>query len=66
MTDSKGSSYIRKNSNCAVIVAHPNDETLWAGGLMLMHPQAHKTLKTLLPSNKFDLIITMHSSKLTY
>ena len=23
----------------AVIVAHPDDETLWAGGLLLMHPE---------------------------
>jgi LmbE family N-acetylglucosaminyl deacetylase len=38
MKGAKSSSYIRKNSNCAVIVAHPDDETLWAGGLMLMHP----------------------------
>jgi len=107
MTDSKDSSYIRKNSKCAVIVAHPDDETLWAGGLMLMHPEAkwtvaticrksdmdrapkffkalkklnatgfmadlddgpeqkplnhtevRKTIKMLLPSNRFDLIIT--------
>jgi LmbE family N-acetylglucosaminyl deacetylase len=25
---------------CAVIVAHPDDETLWAGGAMLMHPES--------------------------
>jgi hypothetical protein len=31
MTGSGGSSYIGKNSKCAVIVAHPDDETLWAG-----------------------------------
>lgn len=24
--------------NIAIIVAHPDDETLWCGGLMLMHP----------------------------
>jgi len=24
-----------------VIVAHPDDETLWAGGLILMHPEWH-------------------------
>ncbi|MFA5903034.1 MAG: PIG-L family deacetylase [Desulfobacula sp.] len=28
----------------AVIVAHPDDETLWAGGLMLMNPQCHWTI----------------------
>jgi len=25
--------------NAAVIVAHPDDETLWAGGMMLCHPE---------------------------
>lgn len=25
--------------NVAVIVAHPDDETLWCGGLILMHPE---------------------------
>ena len=25
--------------NVCIIVAHPDDETLWAGGLILMHPQ---------------------------
>lgn len=33
--------------NCAVIVAHPDDETLWAGGLMLLHPQTRWTVITL-------------------
>lgn len=34
-------------SNCAIIVAHPDDETLWAGGLMLLHPQTRWTVITL-------------------
>ena len=29
---------------CAVIVAHPDDETLWAGGTMLMHPDCQSTV----------------------
>lgn len=33
--------------NCAVIVAHPDDETLWAGGTMLMNPQARWKVVTL-------------------
>ncbi len=33
--------------NAAVIVAHPDDETLWAGGVMLMHPDTHWTVVTL-------------------
>ena len=97
--------------NAAVIVAHPDDETLWAGGLMLMHPkvkwtvvtlcrnsdpdrapkflkaleklgaegfmadlddspeqtpldsnQVQKTIELLLPSNRFDIIITHSTS----
>ena len=32
---------------CAVIVAHPDDETLWAGGTILMHPESEWTIITL-------------------
>ncbi len=32
---------------CAVIVAHPDDETLWAGGTILMHPESEWTVVTL-------------------
>jgi len=47
MTDIKNTSYIRRNSRCAVIVAHPDDETLWAGGFMLMHPEVDWTVVTI-------------------
>jgi LmbE family N-acetylglucosaminyl deacetylase len=47
MTGTKNLSYIRKNSRCAVIVAHPDDETLWTGGLMLMHPEVKWTVVTI-------------------
>jgi LmbE family N-acetylglucosaminyl deacetylase len=33
--------------NCVVIVAHPDDETLWAGGTLLMHPDSCWTVVTL-------------------
>jgi len=33
--------------NCAVIVAHPDDETLWAGGTILMHPEVRWTIVSL-------------------
>ena len=33
--------------SCAVIVAHPDDETLWAGGTVLMHPEIDWTILTL-------------------
>lgn len=32
---------------CAVIVAHPDDETLWASGTILMHPDSQWTVVTL-------------------
>ena len=39
MRDLVDSDLLEGNNECAVIVAHPDDETLWAGGLMLMHPE---------------------------
>jgi LmbE family N-acetylglucosaminyl deacetylase len=47
MADSEKKGLIKKNSKCVVIVAHPDDETLWAGGLMLMHPYVKWTIMTL-------------------
>jgi len=32
---------IKKSKSVAVIVAHPDDETLWAGGTILSHPSWH-------------------------
>jgi LmbE family N-acetylglucosaminyl deacetylase len=40
--------------NCAVVVAHPDDETLWAGGTMLMHPDSRWTVVTLTRKNDPD------------
>ena len=31
----------------AVVVAHPDDETLWAGGLLLLHPEWEVVIATL-------------------
>jgi hypothetical protein len=40
--------------NCAVIVAHPDDETLWAGGTMLLHPDCKWTVITTCRKNDRD------------
>lgn len=36
-----------EKSRCALVVAHPDDETLWAGGTILLHPQARWTVIAL-------------------
>jgi len=54
MADSKAPGYIREKSKCAVIVAHPDDETLWAGGLMLMHPEVEWTVVTMCRKSDSD------------
>jgi LmbE family N-acetylglucosaminyl deacetylase len=47
-------SHIKEDSECAVIVAHPDDETLWAGGLMLMHPDVGWTVVTICRKSDAD------------
>ena len=48
-----------------MIVAHPDDETLWAGGTVLMHPETHWTVAALCRRNdpdrapKFRRIMTL-------
>jgi LmbE family N-acetylglucosaminyl deacetylase len=39
---------------CAVVVAHPDDETLWVGGTMLMHPESRWTVVTLCRKSDAD------------
>ena len=45
---------IKTGFKCAVIVAHPDDETLWAGGTLLLHPDADWTIVTLCRKNDPD------------
>lgn len=40
--------------NIAVIVAHPDDETLWCGGFMLMHPNCNWFVACLCRTNDAD------------
>lgn len=47
MAEQKSSGEIFDFNNCAVIVAHPDDETLWAGGTILMNPETKWTIITL-------------------
>jgi LmbE family N-acetylglucosaminyl deacetylase len=54
MADSRGLDFLIENNECAVIVAHPDDETLWAGGLMLMYPDVDWTVVTLCRKSDLD------------
>ncbi|MDT8300503.1 MAG: PIG-L family deacetylase [Sedimentisphaerales bacterium] len=54
MTKTKSHKHMRNYNNCAVIVAHPDDETLWVGGLMLMNPQVKWTVVTLCRKSDTD------------
>lgn len=54
MPNPKHPSHIGDNSKCAVIVAHPDDETLWVGGLILMHPEVKWTVVTICRKSDAD------------
>jgi len=48
--------------NCAVVVAHPDDETLWAGGTMLLHPDSCWTVVTLTRKSDPDRAPRFHKA----
>ena len=48
--------------NCAVIVAHPDDETLWAGGTLLMQPDSCWTVVTLTRKSDPDRAPKFHKA----
>lgn len=45
---------IRAKSNVAIIVAHPDDETLWCGGTILLNPDCHWFILSLCRKNDPD------------
>lgn len=49
-----------EHTNCCVIVAHPDDETLWAGGTILMHPDNCWTVVTLCRGSDTDRAPRFH------
>jgi len=54
MTKAQSHKHILKHNNCAVILAHPDDETLWTGGTILMHPEIQWTVLTLCRLSDLD------------
>ena len=62
MTDSKDSVLIKDSSKCIVIVAHPDDESLWAGGLMLLYPKVKWTVVTLCRRSDSDRSPKFHKA----
>lgn len=44
----------KETKQVAVIVAHPDDETLWAGGTLLSHPAWHSFIITLCRASDRD------------
>jgi LmbE family N-acetylglucosaminyl deacetylase len=45
---------LEKNKNALLIVAHPDDETIWAGGLIMKNPQVNWTIFSLCRLNDHD------------
>ena len=52
--------------NCAVIVAHPDDETLWAGGTLLLRPDSCWTVVTLTRKSDSDRAPKFHQALKRY
>ena len=49
-----------ETTRVAVIVAHPDDETLWAGGLLLSHPEWSSCIVTLCRGKDSDRAPRFH------
>lgn len=54
MPDRAKRTEVKKSKSVALIVAHPDDETLWAGGTMLSHPSWNCFIVSLCRGNDTD------------
>ena len=69
MTPTPAAKISYEYTNCAVVVAHPDDETLWAGGTLLLHPDSCWTIVTLCRKSdpnrapKFDRALEQYNAK---
>ncbi len=62
MTQDRAARLNYEYTNCAVIVAHPDDETLWAGGTMLLHPDSCWTVASLCRKSDADRAAKFHQA----
>ena len=53
----------KKSKSIAVIVAHPDDETLWAGGTILSHPSNKWFIICLCRASDTDRSVRFHDGK---
>lgn len=69
MTPAPAAKISYEYTNCAVVVAHPDDETLWAGGTLLLHPDSCWTVVTLCRKSdpdrapKFERALEQYNAK---
>jgi LmbE family N-acetylglucosaminyl deacetylase len=54
MAGQQGGTHVWSYERCAVIVAHPDDETLWASGTIMLHPESKWTIVTLCRRNDLE------------
>ena len=62
MSESSKPIAIKEGMRCAVIVAHPDDETIWCGGTILMHPEAKWTVASVCRKSDTDRAPRFHKA----